>query len=192
MTQEAVHEAIREATHEAIQEMIQEVIHEAIPEDLPLDDLQEIETIHHLTARSHGEEVIQEMTRTTNRREGGDETITTITVHLADAAGLPAWNTAQSPSQLAGVVSDGPGVTTTILTKTTIAAITGAQENTEVLKTTADHCPRDMTTTIFQIATLPDDGETRAEAAMMMTTTSTTDVTVETGTDGEIRAFPRR
>lgn len=91
-------------------------------------------------------------------------------------------------------MSDGPDVTTTILTKTTIAAITVAQENTEALRTAADHRRRDMMTITFQIATLPDDEETRAEVATMTTTTTTTDVTgeTETGTDGVIRAFPRR
>lgn len=86
MTQEAVLEVIREA----IREMIQEVIHEAIPEDLPLGGPRETETIHRRTARSHDDEEIQEMTHTTNRREGRGETTTTTTVHLADAVDLPA------------------------------------------------------------------------------------------------------
>lgn len=93
-------------------------------------------------------------------------------------------------------MNDGQDVTTTILTKTTIAAITAAPENIEASRTPVDHRPRDTMMTTFQIATLPDDVETRAGVATMMTTMTTTDVTVETeietGTDGETRAFPRR
>lgn len=82
-------------------------------------------------------------------------------------------------------------MTTTIPTKSMIAAMTAAHhEDIRALRTTAG--PRDTMMTTYQIATLPADGETRAEADMMMTTMTMTDVTVETEIDEEIRAFQRK